>query len=97
MALAWEMLEMARIIYNQHGGGVAHANKLADCHMYIGDILCEQVGDMCVAVVWVQAVRLMPDAAFTHPASSCCGWSSAHNSDQPWYRFLSWRAFGTVG
>eukprot|EP00879_Flechtneria_rotunda_P015443 GHRR01016148.1.p1 GENE.GHRR01016148.1~~GHRR01016148.1.p1 ORF type:complete len:428 (+),score=181.79 GHRR01016148.1:160-1284(+) len=42
MALAWEMLEMARVTYNKHGGAKAHASKLADCHMYIADILCEQ-------------------------------------------------------
>eukprot|EP00775_Hariotina_reticulata_P013279 gene13279-13410_t len=42
MALAWEMLEMARLIYTQHGGPATFANKLADCHMYIGDILSEQ-------------------------------------------------------
>lgn len=44
MALAWEMLELARLIYNNSGGPEAHANKLADCHLYIGDILAEQVG-----------------------------------------------------
>lgn len=43
MALAWEMLELARLIYNNNGGAAAHANKLADCHLYIGDILAEQV------------------------------------------------------
>jgi ABC-type nitrate/sulfonate/bicarbonate transport system permease component len=45
MALAWEMLEMARLIYGDeaHGGRAANASKLADCHMYIADILCEQV------------------------------------------------------
>jgi hypothetical protein len=42
MALAWEMLEMARLIYTQHGGPATFASKLADCHMYIGDILSEQ-------------------------------------------------------
>eukprot|EP00878_Enallax_costatus_P001837 GHUV01001995.1.p1 GENE.GHUV01001995.1~~GHUV01001995.1.p1 ORF type:complete len:566 (+),score=283.94 GHUV01001995.1:59-1756(+) len=42
MALAWEMLEMARLIYSENGGADKHANKLADCHMYIGDILAEQ-------------------------------------------------------
>jgi hypothetical protein len=47
MALAWEMLEMARLIYGSEadGGAAANANKLADCHMYIADILCEQVSD----------------------------------------------------
>jgi hypothetical protein len=44
MALAWEMLELARLIYNNHGCDT-HANKLADCHLYIGDILAEQVSD----------------------------------------------------
>lgn len=44
MALAWEMLELARLIYNNNGGAETHANKLADCHLYIGDILAEQVG-----------------------------------------------------
>lgn len=44
MALAWEMLELARLIYNNNGGPQAHASKLADCHLYIGDILAEQVG-----------------------------------------------------
>jgi hypothetical protein len=46
MALAWEMLEMARLIYasDVNGGRAANADKLADCHMYIADILCEQVG-----------------------------------------------------
>lgn len=45
MALAWEMLELARLIYNNNNGGAeTHANKLADCHLYIGDILAEQVG-----------------------------------------------------
>lgn len=45
MALAWEMLELARLIYNNNGAADTHANKLADCHLYIGDILAEQVGD----------------------------------------------------
>lgn len=49
MALAWEMLELARLIYINSGGPDTHANKLADCHLYIGDILAEQV---CLAV-WV--------------------------------------------
>lgn len=42
MALAWEMLEMARLIYSANGGADKYASKLADCHMYIGDILAEQ-------------------------------------------------------
>jgi hypothetical protein len=38
------MLEMARLIYNKAPGGAArHANKLADCHLYMGDIMAEEV------------------------------------------------------
>lgn len=66
MALAWEMLEMARLIYasdEAHGGAAAHADQLADCHMYIADILCEQVcgqewlqrAAFCV-VQWLQRI-----------------------------------------
>jgi hypothetical protein len=50
MALAWEMLELARLIYNNNGGAETHANKLADCHLYIGDILAEQVGGRLVCM-----------------------------------------------
>ena len=42
MALAWEMLEMARLIYCAEGGAPQYADQLSDCHMYIGDILAEQ-------------------------------------------------------
>ncbi|KAF8065926.1 MET1B [Scenedesmus sp. PABB004] len=42
MALAWEMLEMARLIYTRHGGAAAHPAALADAHGCIGDIFAEQ-------------------------------------------------------
>ncbi len=44
MGLAWEMLEMARLVYEQAGGGEAHMDELAEIHLALGDILAEQVG-----------------------------------------------------
>ena len=42
MQVAWENLELARIIYEKHGGAEQHASDLAEIHNYTGDIYSEQ-------------------------------------------------------
>jgi hypothetical protein len=42
MQIAWENLELARIIYEKHGGAEQHASDLAEIHNYTGDIFSEQ-------------------------------------------------------
>jgi nuclear autoantigenic sperm protein len=42
MQLAWENLEVARIIYEKEGGLDAHASEIAEIHNFTGDIFCEQ-------------------------------------------------------
>lgn len=42
MNLAFEMLEMARLIYEANGSAAVHGSRLADVHLHIGDIYCEQ-------------------------------------------------------
>jgi hypothetical protein len=47
------MLEMSRLIYGANGGAASHADRLADCHLYMGDIMAEEVrarGCGCVSV-----------------------------------------------
>lgn len=42
MALAWEMLEMARLCYEAAPRGTLQRRGLADCRLSMGDVLCEQ-------------------------------------------------------
>jgi len=74
MALAWEMLELARLIYNNNGGPDTHANKLADCHLYIGDILAEQVCMVAAQLCRSQPAVLVhayPAPVAAHPVLWC--------------------------
>jgi hypothetical protein len=43
MGLAWEMLELARKIFEEQGPE-AHLDELAEIHLALGDIMGEQVG-----------------------------------------------------
>jgi hypothetical protein len=42
MGLAWEMLEMARMVYEQQAPG-SHMDELAEIHLALGGIMSEQV------------------------------------------------------
>ncbi|PNH10225.1 NASP-related protein sim3 [Tetrabaena socialis] len=55
MKLAWEMLELARLRYNQHQPE-QHASKLAEVHKTLGDILAEQEGFEQAAAAYRQSL-----------------------------------------
>lgn len=69
------MLEMARLIYTGNDGAAAHASKLADCYMYIGDILAEQekfeeaVKEYNTALEMLEKVRQVKEISNGHTVS----------------------------
>lgn len=77
MALAWEMLEVARLIYNAHGGAASHAARLADVALCTADILAEQVGWSAGSACVMQGASLL-QLACVRARTAVAAWRSQH-------------------